>query len=229
MTVATLYRSTIGKKAIMAVTGFIWVGYVIVHMFGNLKFFLGREGNGSYAIDNWAVFLREFGQEVVGHEGVLWLVRLVLLGAIVLHVTMAYQLTRLDLASRPVGYSGRNYLSATLSSRTMRWGGVALLLFLVYHILHMTTGTVHPDYEHLKPQHNLTVAFQDPLQVFIYTVAMIALGLHLYHGTWSMLQTLGMNVFPKNTVLRRTAQALALIVPLGFVAIPIAIILGLRP
>ena len=178
MTVATIYRSTIGKKAIMAVTGFIWVGYVILHMFGNLKFFLGREGNGEYAINNWAVFLRVVGQEILGHEGILWLVRLVLLAAIVLHITMAYQLTRLDLASRPVRYSGRNYLSATVSSRTMRWGGVSILLFLLYHILHMTVGNIHPDYEHLQPQHNLLVAFQTPLQALISTMPTIAPVLH---------------------------------------------------
>lgn len=229
MTVATLYRSTIGKKVIMAVTGFIWVGYVIMHMFGNLKFFVGKEANGQYAIDNWAVFLRVFGQDVVGHEGVLWLVRLVLLAAIILHIVMAFQLTQLDLASRPVNYSGRRYLSASLSSRTMRYGGIAILLFVVYHVLHMTTGTLHTNFEELKPYHNLTVGLSNPIHAGIYTLAMVALGLHLYHGTWSMLQTLGMNAFDKSSTLRRIAQAVAIIVPLGFVAVPIAIILGIRP
>jgi succinate dehydrogenase / fumarate reductase, cytochrome b subunit len=224
MTVVTLYRSTIGKKAIMAVTGFIWVGYVILHMYGNLKFFFGET-----SLNDYAGFLRLFLGDVFGYSGVLWIIRLILLGSIVLHVLMAYQLTRLDLASRPVRYSGRQYLSATLSSRTMRWGGTFLFLFLIYHILHLTTGTVHPDYEELQPYHNLVVAFQNPLQVLIYSAAMVALGLHLYHGIWSMLQTLGVNAFPRNAVLHRAAQALAVLIPVGFVVIPIAIILGVRP
>jgi len=221
MTVAAIYRTTIGKKVLMALTGFIWVGYVILHMFGNLKVFLGAN-----AINGYAEWLRTFGEELLTRGGVLWLVRLVLLAAIVVHVTMAYQLTRLDLESRPVRYSNRQYLQATFASRTMRWGGVAILLFLIYHILHMTTGTLHPNFVEGDVYHNVTVAFQNPVVAGIYILAMVALGLHLYHGTWSMLQTLGVNAFAKNNVWHLLAQAVAIIVPVGFVSVPIAILLG---
>lgn len=222
MTVAAIYRTTIGKKVLMALTGFIWVGYVILHMFGNLKVFLGPA-----AINGYAEWLRTVGEELLTYSGVLWLVRLVLLGAIITHITMAYQLTRLDLDSRPVRYSNRQYLQATFAGRTMRWGGVAILLFLIFHVLHMTTGTIHPDFVEGDVYHNLTVAFHNPVVAGIYVLAMVALGLHLYHGTWSMLQTLGVNAFAKNNLWHRLAQAIAIIVPLGFVAVPIAIVLGL--
>ena len=222
MAVVSLYRSTIGKKVIMAVTGFIWVGYVMLHMFGNLKYFVGAT-----SINGWAEFLRTFGQDIIGYSGFLWLVRIVLITSVLLHILMAYQLTQLDWASRPVRYSGRQYLAASFSGRTMRWGGVFIVLFLVYHIFHMTVGNIHPNYEELKPYHNLVVAFRDPIQVVFYVVAMIVLGLHLYHGVWSMFQTLGVNSFPRNATLHRVAQAIAVLVPLGFISLPIAILLGI--
>ncbi len=221
MTVAAIYRTTIGKKVIMAVTGLIWVGYVILHMFGNLKIFQSAE-----SINSWASFLRTFGSDILGYSGVLWIVRLVLIVSIVLHIFMAWQLTQLDWASRPVKYSGRRYLSANLSSLSMRWGGLFIFLFLTFHILNLTTGTLHSDFEELQPYHNLLVTMRNPLISGIYFLAMIVLGLHLYHGTWSLLQTLGFNSYPRSSWMHRTGQALSILIAAGFMTVPFAILLG---
>lgn len=222
MAVTAIYRTTIGKKVIMAVTGFVWVGYVVLHMFGNLKIFVGEA-----SINSWAEFLRTFGSDILGYEGILWAVRAVLVVSLALHILMAYQLTRIDWDARQVKYSGRRYLSANLSSRSMRWGGIGLALFLVVHILHLTTGTLHPNYAHLEPYHNLVTSMVNPLVSGFYILAMIALGLHLYHGTWSLFQTLGVNAFERNNWLNRVGKAVAILIPVGFVAVPIAILLRL--
>ena len=154
----TLYQTTIGKKVVMAVTGLILFAYVFVHMLGNLKIFSGPD-----YINSYGVFLREVGYPLFAHESVLWIARLVLLASVGLHTWAAYQLTRVDLAGRPVHYANRKHLAASYASRTMRWGGVLLALFIVYHILHLTTGTVHGSYREGDVYNNLVSGVRNPI------------------------------------------------------------------
>jgi succinate dehydrogenase / fumarate reductase cytochrome b subunit len=217
----TLYRSSIGKKTIMALTGLIGIGFVVMHMVGNLKVFLGAQ-----AFNDYAHFLREFGEPVLPYSTVLWIIRLVLLGAVALHILAAYQLTRQDWAGRPVRYARQKPVQATFASRTMRWGGVILALFIVYHIAHMTLGLVHPNFEEGNAYQNYVVAFQSWPVTLAYVVAMLALGLHIYHGFWSLFQTLGLNNRTYNQLLRGLALLIALVVVGGFLAPALAVLFG---
>jgi len=219
----TLYRSTIGKKVVMALSGLILVGFVVAHMAGNLKIFQGAE-----KINAYGVFLREVGDPILGHEQALWIARLVLLAAVGLHIVAAYQLTRLDQASRPVAYA-RKKRQTSYASRTLRWGGVIILLFIIYHLLHFTTGQAHPDFREGDVYHNVVVGFQYWYVSAFYIAAMIALGFHLYHGVWSMFQTLGLNSVRYNSLLRGVAVVTALAVVLGNISIPIAVLAGWLP
>jgi succinate dehydrogenase / fumarate reductase cytochrome b subunit len=217
----TLYRSSIGKKAVMAITGLIGIGYLILHMTGNLKIFQGPEHFNEYA-----EFLRTIGSPVIPERGLLWVIRLVLLAAVALHVTAAYQLTRMDRAGRPVRYAQLRPVQQSFASRTMRWGGVILLLFIVYHLLHFTLGAVHPAFVQGDAYRNVVSGFQIWWVTIFYIAAMLALGLHLYHGFWSMFQTLGLNNVTYTTLLRGLSILVALGISVGFVAVPIAVLFG---
>ena len=151
---ASFYRTAVGKKAVMAVTGIVFWGYVLLHMLGNLKILTGGE-----ALNHYAEWLREMAAPAVPHSGVLWLVRIVLLTALVLHVHATYTLTLMNRRARPVGYRRRHVVQAGWAERTMRWSGVAILLFVIYHILHLTTGTAHQDFVAGDVFHNMTAAF----------------------------------------------------------------------
>jgi succinate dehydrogenase / fumarate reductase cytochrome b subunit len=224
MWVLTLYRSTIGKKVIMAVTGLILVAFVIGHMAGNLQEFLGPARMNAYA-----AFLKSTGE-------LLWLIRLGLIAATVLHVLMAWQLTQIKRAARPVGYARKEPQAATFASRTMRWGGVFLLVFIVFHILHFTTGTVfpvasspdaqYPGFSHTDVYGNVVSAFRNPLVSAFYVVAMLFLLLHLFHGAWSSVRTLGLSRPSNDPLHRRVSTVIAVVVWLGFTAIPVAVLLG---
>jgi succinate dehydrogenase / fumarate reductase cytochrome b subunit len=222
VTALTFYRTSIGKKVVMALTGVILVGFVIVHMLGNLKVFQGPD-----KINEYGIFLREVGAPVLSHEQGLWLVRIVLLASVVLHIVAAYQLTRQDLASRPVRYARHGMVQATYASRTMRWGGVIILLFVIYHLLHFTTGTAHPSFRPGDVYHNLVAGFQVWYVSAFYIAAMVALGLHLYHGTWSMFQTLGLNNSRWNGLWKWVAIIVALAVAGGNILLPVAVLTGL--
>lgn len=221
MAILNFYHTTIGKKVVMAVTGAIWVGYVLAHMFGNLKIFVGPE-----TINAWGEFLRTFGADIVGRGGVLWIARAVLLVALVLHIATAIQLKRLDRASRPVAYRQRGYVNTDFAARTMGWGGAFILIFVIYHVLHMTTGTLHPNFEEGSIYQNLVIGLGQPLVGAFYVLAMVVLGLHLYHGTWSLFQSLGVNAFPRSGALRRLGQLVAVVVAGGFMLVPLAILFG---
>lgn len=219
--VAALYRSTVGKKVLMAVTGFIWFGFLIGHMAGNLKAFLGAEH-----FDEYAHHLRVFGEPMVPEMGFLWAFRGFMLAAFVVHVILAWQTSRASWAARGEGYRKQESLSFSATSRSMRWGGVLILVFLVYHILHMTTGHVHPDFAEGEAYANLVTGLSSPWVAGFYLVAMVAVCLHLYHGVWSMFQTLGAN-HPKYRHLRRPfAVVMAIGVFLGFITIPVAVLAG---
>ena len=220
----TLYRSTIGKKAIMAVTGLLLVGFVIAHMAGNLQVFIGPAKMNAYAS-----FLKSLGE-------FLWLARIILLVALVLHVLMAWQLTQIKRKARPIDYTTREAQVSTVASRTMRWGGVLLLVFIVFHILHFTTGTVfpvastpdamYPAWSHTDVYGNIISAFRTPWVAAFYVVAMLFLMLHLFHGAWSSVRTLGLTKPSRHPLHRRVATLIALVVWLGFSVIPVAVLLG---
>ncbi len=213
--VLTFWRSTIGKKVVMGVTGLIGLGFVIGHMAGNLQAFSGAEKLDAY------------GALLHGplHELVL-LARVVLIASVLLHVTAAYQLTMLSRAARPVGYAGRKPQVSTLASKTLRWGGVLLLVFIVFHILHFTIGTVHPDFAEGKIYQNLVTGFAVKWVAAFYLVAMVALGMHLFHGAWSSMRTLGLAQPSAHPLKRYLPVVLAIVISSGFAVIPLAFLLG---
>jgi succinate dehydrogenase / fumarate reductase cytochrome b subunit len=222
--VLTIWSTSVGKKAVMAVTGIILVGFVIGHMLGNLKIFQGEAKFNAYAL-----WLREMGSPLFGHEQALWLVRLILLGATVLHIVAAVQLTQQSYSARPVGYGRRDAIVSTYASRTMRWGGAILLLFVVYHLLHFTFGVVGyapGDFRPLSAYRNVVTGFQVWYVSAFYIIAMVALGLHMYHGVWSMFQTLGMNSLRTDSFYRVLAVIASLAVALGNISVPLAVLAG---
>lgn len=219
--VASLWRSTIGKKYVMAVTGLIWFGYLIVHLWGNLKIYAGPQ-----FLNDYGAFLRTVGEPFFGFSQVLWLARIVLIPAFVVHVWAAVQLTTRDMASRPQRYSMRKNLESTFASRTMIWGGLFILLFVIYHVLDFTFGTVNPSFEEGNIYHNVVASFRVwPVAVF-YVLAMLAVGLHLFHGIWSLFQTLGWNTARANRLIRNFATFCALLLTAGNVSIPLAVLFG---
>lgn len=223
--VLTLWSTSIGKKAVMAITGLILVLFVIGHMAGNLKVYQGEEKFNAYA-----AWLREVGSPAFGHEQILWMARLVLLVAVALHITAAAQLTRASHAARPVRYRRREYLEAGYAARTMRWGGVILVLFVVYHLLHLTFGVVGHgpgQFQPLSVYRNVVNGFRVWYVSAFYVVAMVALGLHLYHGLWSMFQTLGVDDIRASGLYRGVAGVVALAVLVGNISVPVAVLAGL--
>lgn len=218
----SLYRSSVGKKVLMAVTGFIWFGFLVGHMAGNLKAFLGAEH-----FDAYAHHLRVLGEPMLPRMGFLWAFRLFVLAAFVIHVVMAWQTSKTSWDARGVKYRKQESLSFSRTSRFMRWGGVLILVFVVYHILHMTTGQVHPSFEEGAAYANLVSGLSNPVVAGFYILAMVAVCAHLYHGLWSMMQTLGA-AHPKYRDLRRPAAVvIALVVFLGFVSVPVSVLAGI--
>jgi succinate dehydrogenase / fumarate reductase cytochrome b subunit len=210
------WHSTLGQKVVMAVTGLIMIGFLISHVLANLQVFAP---DGAEKLRHYAELLRSFG-------GALWLVRGVLLVSLVLHVVAAWRLTQLDRAARPVTYARWEPQAATVASRTLRWGGVLLLGFIVFHLLDFTFGTVHPEFRPLEPYHNIVTGFRRPLVALFYVVAMGAVGLHLYHGAWSSFRSLGLARAKPEPRHRPVAAVLAILVALGFAIIPVAVLLG---
>jgi succinate dehydrogenase / fumarate reductase cytochrome b subunit len=209
------YGSTVGKKIVMALTGMALVAYVVGHMLGNLLVF-----RGPAALNSYAELLRS-------NMALLWAVRAVLLAALLLHVHAAWALTRLNRAARASGYSVTERRAATLSARSLRMGGVVLLAFVIFHLLHLTSGTVHPAFSPDDVYGNVLVGFSVPAVVVFYLVAMAALALHLHHGVWSLFQTLGVSHPRLDRGRRRLALVLAVVVPAGFAAVPLAVAFGL--
>jgi len=210
-----LWQSSVGKKAVMAVTGLVLAAYLISHVLANLLVFDGPD-----RINRYAALLH-------GTGAALWGARLVLLVAAILHVLAAVQLTLRSRAARPQPYAGgREPQASTLAGRTIRWGGALILIFLVYHILHFTTGAAHPDYIELNPYHNVSTGFRNPWVAGFYLIAMIGVGLHLYHGLWSSGRSLGVSQPSPWPFRRPLALALAGFIWLGFTAIVVAGYLG---
>ena len=222
--VATLWGTMVGKKVVMAVTGAVLVAFVVGHMLGNLKIFLGAE-----AIDTYAVFLRTMGEPLVPYSVLLWVVRIVLLTCVALHITAAVQLTRMNWAARPEGYDTKQSIATTYAARTTRWSGVILVLFIVYHLLHLTGGRVGfraGEFQHLSVYHNVVTGFSVWYVALFYVVAMACLCLHLDHGIWSALQTLGWNDARTTPLFRALSRVTALAVFAGFISVPVAVLAG---
>ncbi|MFF7634854.1 succinate dehydrogenase cytochrome b subunit [Kitasatospora sp. NPDC008050] len=220
-TLAVLWGSTIGKKAAMAVSGVAMLTYLVLHMLGNLKIFFGAGD-----LNGYAAWLRTIGQPFLGHAWFLWIARTGLVLAVVVHGVAAYQLSRRDLAARPTGYR-RTRARAGYATRTMRWGGVILALFIVWHILDLTTLTVNPVADPGHPYQNVVGAFRTWYDGGIYCVAMLAVGLHVRHGFWSAAQTLGVNNPRRDRALKLTANLLALVLTAGFLSVPLAVMTGI--
>ncbi len=214
----TLLDTTIGKKAILALTGLVLYGFVIGHMAGNLQMFKGA--GSAQAMHEYALLLRKTG-------GLLWVIRGVLVASVALHVTAALQLTARNSAARPVPYGNKKAQVSTLASRTMRAGGFILLAFIVFHIADMTLGLGVPGFRHLDPYNNLRNGFSRVWAVVFYVIAMACLGLHLFHGAWASLRTLGARRPSAAPLHRNIAIVIAVVVAIGFAAVPIGAALGM--
>jgi succinate dehydrogenase cytochrome b subunit len=223
-----VWASTIGKKLIVAITGAILALYVVVHMLGNLKAIQGTGSNGA-AIDRYAEWLRTVGSPVIPRNGLLWLIRAILIAALVIHVIAIVQLTKRNRAARPAGAPATR-IQRSLSSRTMLASGIVILAFLVFHILQFTTRTIQitPVYQGTVYL-NLYDAFQKWYFVVIYVAAVVVLGFHLRHALWSITQTAGWDKPNRNATLRRTATVVAWGVTIGFAAIPLLFFTGALP
>lgn len=227
-----VWRSTVGKKTAMAVSGLVMLLYLVVHMLANLKIFFGPPDYNGYA--RW---LRTLGEPLLHYGWFLWIVRVALVAAVVVHGVAAYQLSRRDHAARPSKYvhptpgrptpaRGGPHGRASYATRTMRWGGVILGLFIVWHILDLTTLTVNPNAEEGRPYENVVATFSTWYGNTIYIVALLALGMHVRHGLWSAAQSLGANRPGVDRTLKITADVLALALTLGFMAVPVAVMTG---
>ena len=220
MSLAPTFRgSSIGRKVVMAATGVILFGYVLGHLAGNLQIYLP---NGREAMNGYGAFLHH-----VLHGAGIWIARAVLLLAVILHIWSATSLTLSNRAARPVGYRQRRWTESTYASRTMRWSGVILILFIVYHLLHFTVGSAHPDFVPGDVYHNFVTGFRSvPVSLF-YILAMIFLGLHIRHGFWSMFQTLGVS-HPRYIRLAHVgAWIFAAIIVIGNISFPLAVLAGI--
>ncbi|MDK0523623.1 succinate dehydrogenase [Streptomyces sp. ML-6] len=217
----TIWDSSVGKKTVMAVSGLVMLLYLVAHMLGNLKIFFGAGEFNHYA--HW---LRTLGEPFLHYEWALWLLRVVLVAAVVLHAVSAYQLSRRDIRARPAKYVHRRP-RAGYATRTMRWGGIILGLFIVWHILDLTTGTVHPGgFQPGHPYQNVVDTFSTWYGNVVYIAAVLALGFHVRHGFWSAAQTLGAGNATRDRALKALADALALVLTLGFISVPVAVMTG---
>jgi succinate dehydrogenase / fumarate reductase cytochrome b subunit len=218
--ILAIWQSTVGKKAVMAVSGLMMLSYLVVHMLGNLKIFFGPGDFNGYA--HW---LRTLGEPALHYEWFVWIARLGLVAAVVLHAVAAYQLSRRDLAARPAKYAHQRH-RASYATRTMRWGGVIIGLFIVWHILDLTTLTVNENAQPGHPYQNVVATFSTWYGNVIYIVAMLAMGLHIRHGFWSAAQTLGAGRRRRDLALKVMANGLALLLTCGFIAVPIGVMSG---
>jgi succinate dehydrogenase cytochrome b subunit len=213
------YRSDIGKKWVMAVTGLVLMGYVFAHMVGNLHVF-----EGARQLDEYGEWLREFLAPPFPRTMGLWIIRVVVIVSLALHIHAAYALTRVNWRARPQKYeSRRDYVAANFAARTMRWTGIIVFLFLVFHILDLTWGAANPGYVRGEVYRNTVASFERVPVALAYIVANIALGVHLYHGGWSLFQSVGWNNPRFNIWRRYFAIGFAVVVTLGYIIVPIAV------
>jgi len=210
-----LYSSTIGKKAVMAVSGLALFGFVVGHLIGNLQIYEGAD-----KLNRYSVFLRSM-------PALLWTVRITLLVMVVLHIWSSIQLGLRNNDARPTGYVKKKSAGSSYASRTMYWSGPIILAFVIYHLLDFTFGPVNPHFQEGNVYGNVVASFQVIPVAAFYILAMILLCMHLYHGIWSAFQSLGVNHPRYTPLLRRGAAAIAILIAAGNISIPIAVMTGL--
>jgi len=210
------YQASIGKKAVMAVTGVVLFGYLVGHLAGNMQVYLGAE-----QMDRYATFLHSM-------PVLLWGVRALLVACVVLHIMASLQLQKLKLDARPTGYVKKEAIESSLASRSMIWSGAMIAAFVVYHVLDLTTGVAGAaQFRELRAYENLVYSFRRlPVSAF-YIVGMILLGMHLYHGLWSIFQTVGFSHPRYSPMIKRASAWVAILMAAGFISIPIAVLTGL--
>lgn len=209
-----LFSSTIAKKFVVALTGLVLFGFVVGHLLGNLQIFLGPDVFNAYA------------EKIKSLPPLLWGTRIVLVASVILHIVTTISLVRLNRKSRPISYEVKKDIQASAASKTMIYGGLFLAAYIVFHLLHLTVGSVHPDFNHDDIYRNVVIGFSSiPVSIF-YIFGIMALGMHLYHGAWSIFQTLGFNHPQYNAWRRCFATAAALFITVGYISIPIGVLFG---
>ncbi len=228
--IQALYASTIGKKFIAAITGLVLFGFLLGHVTGNLKAFTGKTAEGVPHIDEYGQFLKVVGAPMIPEGVGLWTARLVLLTSLILHVFVVTQLAMLSAEARPIGYARNKKRAASLPALWMMFSGTIILGFIIFHILHFTTGTIKlGTFEHGYVYNNLAHSFSNPFVALGYAAVMVVLGFHLNHGIWSLFQTLGLDNPDRNKILRMTATGLTVAIVLGFIAVPLSFLSGQMP
>lgn len=218
-----IYHSAVGKKYAMAVSGIVLMGYVLMHAIGNLKLYMGESSMNEYG-----AWLRVIGEPALPEYTLLWIVRIVLLVAFPVHIIAAVQLTRMNRKARPVRYqSKRDYVTADFASRTMRWTGVIVALFVLFHLADLTWGYANPAFEYGEAYNNVVASFERVPVALLYIVANVALAVHLYHGAWSLFQTMGWNRPRFNRWRRWFAIGFAGLVGVVNVSFPVAVLAGI--
>lgn len=212
--VARFYESTIGKKAVMAVTGLLLAGFLIAHMLGNLQIFLGP------------AIMNHYAETLHGNPPLLWTVRTVLLVSVVLHIWASIQLSFIKRQARPIPYAKYRPIHSSWASRTMMLSGPIIAAFVVFHLLHLTTGTIHPNFVELHAYENLVNGFAVVPIALIYIAVMIFIGFHLSHGVWSMFQSVGFSHPRYTPLIRKAAALIAWVLIAGFISVPVAVLTG---
>ena len=220
--VLRFWHSGVGKKWVMAVTGIMLLGFVFAHMVGNLKIYLGAT-----PLDHYAEWLRTLGEPALPRTVLLWIMRIGLIGAFFLHIISAAQLTRMNHRARPTKYqSPRDYAAANFASRTMRWTGVIVGLYLIFHLMDLTWGNANPKFVRGDTYENVIHSFKRVPVAIVYILANLALAFHIFHGAWSMFQSLGLNNPKWNSARRTFAIGFATIVGLANISFPLMIVTG---
>lgn len=218
--VLRFWSTAVGKKWVMALSGLALLGFVLAHMVGNLKLYLGESH-----LDEYAEWLRNLGEPALPRTVLLWGMRIGLIAAFALHIVAAAQLTRLNHKARPVRYqSHRDYVAANFASRTMRWTGVIVALFILFHLADLTWGNANPDFVRGDTYDNLIASFQRVPVAVIYIVANLALAIHIFHGAWSMFQSLGWNNPRWNAARRYFAAGFAAVIAIGNISMPLLVV-----
>jgi succinate dehydrogenase / fumarate reductase cytochrome b subunit len=222
-----LYQSTLGKKVIVSVTGILMLGFLLGHVAGNLKVFLPPLPDGTPDIDHYGHALRTLGEPFVPEMMLLWVARSVLLVSLILHVVCVLQLSSSNLTAREIDYEKRTFARATPPARWMMVTGLYLLAFIAIHLLHLTVGVLDPAFEHGRIMHNLQSSFRQVPWVAAYAVSMIVIALHLYHGAWSLFQTLGLDNPDRNRGIRRASAVVSIGLAIAFLSVPVGILTGM--
>ena len=215
------YGSVVGKKIVMGVTGLLLFGFIVMHLIGNLLIYLPEDSNGNWPVDAYAAQLHAIPE-------LLWSARIILLVAVILHIIAAWQLTVLNkFRARTQGYIKWEPLSSSYASRTMVWSGPIIFFYVIYHLLDLTFGTFNPGFEFGQVHHNVVASFTRPVVAGFYIIANICLAFHLYHGLWSMCQSVGLSHPRYTPVLKMASKVIAIVIGVGFCSIPLAVLSGL--